>query len=191
MGILDFFFGGANAAAMPGTVGPNGLVPPVGAPMDLGAMAQANPNPEIMFDPTLGKVVPGSLTPGMGGAGAPPTPTPNPMRNTWAGAPDMPPMARGAPSAPPAPAAAPPGAGMSAGNWSSAMAEQPKEKPGAGMSAPNWTQAAGPLAAVVQQEMQPYGGPDQPPMARGPTSGIPILDYLRANTPTYRTGGSF
>ena len=142
-------------------------------------------DPQIMFDPTLGKVVPGSLTPGMPQAGGPPMPMPKP--DMPYGGPDMPPMARGTPSGP-APSV-PPGAGLSAGSWTGAMKDQPPMpqpnpgQPGAGLSASSWAEAM----RGVPQEEPAYGGPDMPPMARAPqSSGNPLIDFIR-----YKTGGSF
>ena len=161
-----------------------------GAAPVAGAVPPVNPNPEIMFDPTLGKVVPGSLTPGMGAPGMAPTPTPNPMRNTWANAPDMPPMARGTPSAPPPPAP-PVGAGMSAPNWSSAMKEEAPAAP-----------PQSPLQAAIQNQFSGIGsGGEQPPPSApnsfqsvgsgGGVGGIPLLAFLQANGRAPSGGGGW
>lgn len=146
---LSNLFGGG-AAAMPGAV------PPV--------------DPQIMFDPTLGKVVPGSLTPGMPKPGTPPVPMPNPMRQPYGG-PDMPPMARGTPGggapAPEQPAATPLQSAIQNqfSNIGSGQAEQPPP------SVPNSMQGIGSGSAM-----------------------IPLLDYIKQNglpMPQMRTGGMF
>lgn len=140
--LQNLFGGGAAAGA-------------VGAPMDLGAMAAANPNPEIMFDPTVGKVVAGSLTPGMPKPGGPPMPTPNPMRQPYGG-PDLPPMARGTPGGP-APAAEP---------------EQPAPTPLAGMVNQFSGIGSGNPSPSMPNQFTPIGS----------GQGNPLMDYIRYRT---------
>lgn len=127
----------------------------VGAPMDLGAVAAANPNPEIMFDPAIGKVVAGSLTPGMPKPGTPPMPAPNPMRQPYGG-PELPPLARGTPGGP-APAAEP---------------EQPAPSPLAGMVNQFSGIGSGTPSPSTPNQLSGIGS----------GQGNPLMDYIRYRT---------
>lgn len=151
---LSNLFGGG-AAAMPASVGPNGFVP---TPM---------PDPRIMFDPTLGKVVPGSLAPGMPKPGG--APVAPPMAQPYGG-PDLPPLARGTPGggapAPEQPAATPLQSAIK--NQFSNIGSGGEQPP---PSAPNSMQGIGSGSAM-----------------------IPLLDYIKQNglpMPQMRTGGMF
>jgi hypothetical protein len=159
---LQNLFGGG-AAAMPGVVGaPSAAAlanvqPGLWSNLDAArnaaqAAPSINPDPEIMFDPAIGKVVAGSLAPGMPKPGTPPMPTPNPMRQPYGG-PDMPPMARGTPEAAPQP-------------------EQPAPSPLAGMVNQFSGIGSGTPSPSAPNQFTPIGS----------GQGNPLMDYIRYRT---------